>query len=449
MNRFLDLRQGDCLELLKQIESNSIDSLVTDPPAGISFMGAKWDSAKGGRDKWVAWLTAVMIEVYRVLKPGSHGAVWALPRTSHWTATALENAGFEIREVVTNLFGSGFPKSTNVAKRIDKLLGVEPTVAGQWKPTGTARPNKNGKSGTPAATSASRDDYQPDNEALLPITAPTSDEAKRWNGFGTALKPASEHWIIIRKPIDGTIAQNVLKHGVGGINIGACRVEGGERTNVASSPTSTFVKGGVDSIVQGRWPANLLLSHSHDCDSRQCMQCCPVRLLDEQSGFTSSSNAPRNNQIAGSFPLKPAQTAGYETSGGASQFFNVFRPDHDPFYYTSKASTSEKNEGLTGKGRRRVNDGRKTEIDNPFQRGETSRINTHPAVKSQELMRWLCRLVTPHGGTILDAFAGSGSTLVAAHAEDFSAIGIERETEFYEIALARIAHATKQQKLFG
>lgn len=318
------LLQGDCLEVMKELDSESFDSLVTDPPAGISFMGKNWDSDKGGREQWIKWMSEVMREVYRVLKPGAHGLVWALPRTSHWTATALEDAGFEIRDVVTHLFGSGFPKSLNVAK------------AG----------------------------------------------AKEWQGWGTALKPASEHWILVRKPLsEKTVAKNVQRWGTGAINIDASRVgfasEADFKRNNVKTPgmresESDFWQGQrVSNNPTGRFPANLVLSHTPYCSDTQCDIECAIQRLDAQSGAIKS---------------------------GASRFF-----------YCAKVSASERGDG-----------------------------NTHPTVKAQKLMAYFCKMITPPGGAVLDPFMGSGSTGIAATKEGFVFVGIEKEPEYFEIAEKRI-----------
>jgi site-specific DNA-methyltransferase (adenine-specific) len=348
------LLQGDCLEILKELPDNSVDSLITDPPAGISFMGKAWDEDKGGRKQWIAWMAEVMTECLRVLKPGAHGLVWAIPRTSHWTATALEDAGFEIRDVVTHLFGSGFPKSHNIEKA-------------------------------------------------------TGDE--RFKGFGTALKPASEHWILVRKPIaEKTVAANVLKHGTGGINIDVSRIslKPGEVTHGSGANQGNEVYGeysetriGVPNITstQGRFPANFILSHNPDCEET-CTEGCAVAELDRQSGNLTSGKPSGKKNIGngyhGNFGEIPV--TGFGDSGGASRFF-----------YCSKASKKDKGTD-----------------------------NTHPTVKSSTLMSYLIKLVTPPNGVVLDPFTGSGSTGVAAVKEGFDFIGIEKEEEYYTIAEKRV-----------
>lgn len=221
------IKNGDCLLALKRMLNNSMDSLVTDPPAGISFMGKEWDGDRGGRKQWVAWMTDVMRECMRVMKPGAHGLVWALPRTSHWTATALEDAGFEVRDVVTHLFGSGFPKSLDVSKAIDKAAGAERVVIGS-NPNHRSLKQPITMMGAPHSGDGS-------------ISAPATDAAKQWQGFGTALKPASEHWVLVRKPLsEKTVAANVLKWGCGSIAIDQSRVTAGTKGRFLDYVRETF-----------------------------------------------------------------------------------------------------------------------------------------------------------------------------------------------------------------
>lgn len=224
------LRLGDCLEVLRGLEADSIDSMVTDPPAGISFMGKEWDKSDG----FIPFMTDVMKESLRVLKPGAHAFVWAIPRTSHWTATALEGAGFEIRDIVTHVFGSGFPKSHSIEKA-------------------------------------------------------TADA--RFRGIGTALKPASEHWILVRKPCsEKTVAANVLKHRTGGLNIDASRIGTDTISTHGGGDKMSGMKGNGNSGVGtyqshvGRFPANLILSHNEDCGDA-CTQGCAVAALKEPARF--------------------------------------------------------------------------------------------------------------------------------------------------------------------
>lgn len=352
-----EIRQGDSLAVLRDIAPESVDAIVSDPPAGIAFMGKEWDGDKGGRDAWIAWLRDIMIEALRVLKPGGHALVWALPRTSHWTATAVEDAGFEIRDVGVHLFGTGFPKSLDVSKAINK-------AAGHWR----------GRAGDVTI----RD--QPAKGAEYERTAkgdPVTPDAAQWSGWGSALKPAAEHWILARKPLIGTVAKNVLAHGTGALNIDACRIgtdtvgwAGGGRTAAGatfSSATCGLASGEARPQV-GRWPASVTLDEE------------AAAVLDEQSGERRGG-------------------------GGASRFF-----------YVAKGSRSEKTAG-----------------------GDIA--NTHPTVKSIALMRWLVRLITPPGGLVLDMFAGSGTTGVACLAEGCRFVGIERDPAYSDIATQRIRHA--------
>lgn len=402
----MKILHGDSLEVLKSLDSNSIDSLVTDPPAGISFMGKEWDSHKGGREEWINWLSQIMKEALRVLKPGAHGLVWSLPRTSHWTATALELAGFEVRDCISHLFGSGFPKSHDISKGIDKMKGAEREIVGYEK---YSAPDIRGNSYDQAHVS--------NRERLgVSITKAKTAEAKQWEGWGTALKPAAELWWLVRKPLsEKTVAQNVLKWGVGGINIDGCRVGlGNEKPPRGSGKINDLTKntygnnwkkdGGNETSLLGRFPANLVFSHTPYCTEEQCDLECAIKMLDEQSGISRSDSPKRKPKYGGhknvyvGGELKKNITAAFYTDiGGASRFF-----------YCAKVSSSE--------------------------RGDSN----HPTMKSIKLMSYLCRLVTPPNGIVLDPFMGSGSTGLAAQKEGFRFIGIEKEKEYFEIAEKRI-----------
>lgn len=229
---------GDCLDVLRALDDNSVDSVVTDPPAGISFMNKTWDDDKGGRDAWIAWLQERMTEVLRVLKPGGHGLIWTLPRTSHWTALAVENAGFEIRDVVAHLFGTGFPKSRNIGLEFDRIAGVTRPVV------------KEGAKYDPSQKGGEGDVYTYGLNAGFEErqkTAPVTPLAKEWDGFGTALKPSREDWILVRKPLDGTIAHNVETWRTGGLNIEATKLP-------------------PDKKGHKNWPANTVLDESTAAD---------------------------------------------------------------------------------------------------------------------------------------------------------------------------------------
>ena len=336
------VEHGDSASLLKLIPDGSVDALVTDPPAGISFMGKEWDGAKGGRDKWIVWLRDILIECRRCMKPGAFGWVWALPRTSHWTATACEDAGFAVRDVLGHVFGTGFPKS----------------------------------------------------RALL--------------------KPAMEHWILIKAP--GELRE--LRIDENRIN-GAPRLPGFSKPHVRTN-TVLGKDNSVDDYDQnppsGRWPANFALSHSETC-AEDCVDDCPVRMLDHQSGECPGQIAPArrdgsvmSNKIFGKRLHKSdANPIPRGDSGGASRFF-----------YVAKPSTRERSAGL----------------------GDDK--NTHTTVKSIALMRHLMSLVAAPGALVLDPFAGSGTTGVAAVKQGCRFVGIEREAEYVDIARRRIAAATAE-----
>ena len=622
----------DLVDIGTVIAPESIDAIVTDPPSGIEFMGKDWDSDKGGRDHWIAWLAGIMRRALVLLKPGGHALVWALPRTSHWTATAVEDAGFEIRDVGIHLFGTGFPKSLDVSKAIDEALGVERAVVG-LKRYADGRTYQGGEQSGRAGMMSEGQERGPSVE-----TAPATPEAARFVGIGTALKPAyegwvlarkpiaildavrmvdgclsslyasiavedsassraaqpenprpdsavkpagrrrvtsgassaamatspcasaidsslsivsswrrtlaecsdlaststigmasslttdlqtlnssasritaasmlrpesshdgsmslvqdvarrfavlqakcdairllsvtasageqadrrygsasgplvgddgmpgdvgSENWILARKPLAGTVAQNVLAFGTGGLNIDACRIGTSDNLNggayygearPATSPTA-FAGRGVGEFVQpvGRWPAHVTLDED------------AARALDEQSGVLQSGSCDGGfiGDVESSVALgdkramiRPGLARG--DSGGASRFFYIAKParsekdaglDHLPIRTGGEATDRE--EGSAGLNNPRAGSGRTGGVR-----------NHHPTVKSVDLMRWLCRLITPRGGTVLDLFTGSGTTGIAALAEGMRFIGIERDAAFCDVAAGRLAHA--------
>lgn len=342
---------GDCLDILKTFPNNFFDCVITDPPAGIAFMGKSWDKDKGGRSQWIAWMCEVMTECNRVLKPGGHALVWALPRTSHWTATAIEDAGLEIREKISHAFGSGFPKSLDISKQIDKQFGAKRTVIDFSKNWGKSK-NK---------------ETSGDYNGTWDITASATDMAKLHAGYGTALKPAYEDWILARKPLERglTVAENVLKWGTGGLNLGATRVEGARNqyrpasaSGIGNGKNTYGTRNGQAAhYTSERFPPNLLFSHSLFCTDTECDKSCPIFELDRQSGISTSKatlmqpDKPKDGR--GTLQLHPrqhAQVRGHADEGGASRYFPKFRYDEDEinfwFHYTAKASQSERNKGL-------------------------------------------------------------------------------------------------------
>jgi len=362
----------DCMEGMKLLDDNSIDSIVTDPPYEIGFMGKKWDSTG------IAYNVDLWKECLRVLKPGGHLLAFGGTRTYHRMTCAIEDAGFEIRDCIQWLYGSGFPKSMDISKAIDKKFGAEREVLNR-NPNSRENCNKSNtlyQSGTVGKT-----DY---------ITAPATDQAKKWEGWGTCLKPANEPIVVARKPIsEKTIADNVLKWGTGGINIYGCRIPTDETiTNHSRSTESSKSKGKYgDSRAQethqtqgqklGRFPANVILDEEAG------------KMLDEQSGISKSSGSGYNFETS---------KLHFNDSGGASRFF-----------YVAKASKKERGEG-----------------------------NNHPTVKPVSLIKYLVTLVTPPDGVCFDPFMGSGTTAIACINTNRNYIGFEIDKDYYNLAQKRI-----------
>jgi len=413
-----ELHHGDCLDVLKTLADCSVDAIVTDPPAGIAFMGKDWDRDKGGKADWIQWMQSVADQCLRVIKPGGHALVWAIPRTSHWTGTAWEDAGWQPRDKIYHVFGSGFPKSLDVSKAIDKTAGAERELG----------PKRVSADGTVAhdRAGARHEGYErpwrSDPDAVdrnTRVSYPATEAAKQWEGWGTALKPALEPITLARKPLIGTVAANVLEHGTGGLNIGACRIEANGETpcgsgnrlgtgNTYQMKDYVSTNGGNVTPPEGRWPANFI----HD-GSEEVLALLPETTSGSWKGQTpdvsESMFSPGNG---GGFKAKPINWEG--DTGSAARFF-----------YCAKASRDDRDEGLP-----------------------MDQHSSHPTVKPTDLMRYLCRLITPPGGIVLDPFTGSGSTGKAAMAEGFRFIGIEREAEYIEIARARIsAEAEKPRQL--
>ena len=422
---------GDCAEVMREMDPDSVDAVVCDPPYGLEFMGKEWDAPwKGsaaahaharvvradevtptgqahstsagpylaaGVNKYeagqpfAAWCESWAREALRVLKPGGHLLAFGGTRTFHRLTCGIEDAGFEIRDCLSWLYGSGFPKSLDVSKAIDKAAGAEREVVG------TTRTNVGMQGGNFASGGATGE---------VDVTAPATDAAREWEGWGTALKPAWEPCVVARKPLAGTVAENVQAHSTGALNIDGCRIGTDDtlgRTNngrehyaptsftVAPSERTTYDR---SDGAGGRWPANVALDEQ------------AAEMLDAQSGERPTGDVR---------PYRRANTNGYS---GAQPAQSTFTRDGDTggasrFYYTAKASRADRN--------------------------TSGANNTHPTVKPTDLMRWLVRLVTPPGGVVLDPFAGSGSTLVAARAEGVRAIGIEQAEEYAAIISDRLS----------
>lgn len=406
------LLHGDCLEVLRAMDDCSIDAIVTDPPYGLSFMGKKWDIQVPSVEVWA--------EVLRVLKPGGHMLCFAGSRTYHRMAVNIEDAGFEIRDQIQWLYGSGFPKNHDISKAIDKGAGVvrEKIKASE-------------KGGNIISGAGNSRPWHEDPEHVIDGDIPATHEAEQWEGWGTALKPAHEPICLARKPLEGTIAENVLEHGTGGINIDECRVgppgDKSEHFGAIDKSECNLHEGGIKERVpadnsKGRWPANVIMAEDAG------------NILDDQSGDVKVGGGDKGNKKENSalFGKGKIYSAGISTasSGGASRFF-----------YCPKASKADRDEGMEGMPLKEC--GMMEDDNYPIETGsgnirDTKRRNNHPTVKPTDLMQYLVRLVTPPEGIVLDPFMGSGSTGKACMREGFKFIGIEREEDYMPIALARI-----------
>lgn len=400
----MKLIHGDSLEELKKLPENSIDAIVTDPPYGLSFMGKKWDYDVPSKEIWA--------ECLRVLKPGGYLLSFAGTRTQHKIASGIEDAGFEIRDMIAWVYGSGFPKSLNIGKAVDKLQGNERESFGKspnWRPSKT----KGGKGF----------DKLGDGEVYIDITKGTSE----WEGWGTALKPALEPITVARKPIEGTVAENCLKWGVGGINIDECRIptcedqrrpSAGGENGLTGTSTFKIRERKVEDQIQhaGRFPANLI----HD-GSDEVVELFP----NTKTGDVKPYKRLTNDQYGGSFHDNSSVHKG--DSGSAARFF-----------YCAKASKSERNMGCDSIPIKDPDHRTDTAKGSYVDKGIAPQSNCHPTVKPVAIMEYLVRLVSREGSTILDPFMGSGTTGIACKKLKRHFIGIEKEAEYIKIAQARI-----------
>jgi site-specific DNA-methyltransferase (adenine-specific) len=429
---------------MDRMDAGSVDAVVCDPPYGLSFMGKNWDHGVPGPAFWTAAL--------RVAKPGAHLLAFGGTRTFHRLACAIEDAGWEIRDTLGWLYGSGFPKSLDVGKAIDKAAGAERKIVGR-RVYGDGRESR-----IDAEANALRNDgysrpWRDDPEAVArnhSETAPATKEACKWDGWGTALKPAWEPIILARKPLAGTVAENVLAHGTGGINVDGGRVglNGWKRQGGAAGKgfkTGKFMgamgageptlKFAFSSSAKGRWPANVL----HDGSAE---------VLGVFPKTKSGARNPGRSAKVSTEHWRMGVAGSAASEGSAARFF-----------YCAKASKADRDAGCEGGHDFTESDGhlcighpgaptfcKKCGILEVEAGGKPcgpnpNRRNHHPTVKPTTLMRYLCRLITPPGGLILDPFAGSGSTGKAALLEGFRFVGIEREAEYCGIAGARLAAA--------
>ena len=369
------LHHGDCIEVMRGMADGCVDAIVTDPPYGLGFMGRAWDALPPGYD--------FAVECLRVLKPGGHMLAFGGTRTWHRLAVAIEDAGFEIRDSIAWMYGSGFPKSLDVSKAIDKAAGAREHVgkgfvtAGDYNGRGLASPEGNYVDPPPATA-----------------------DAVRWQGWGTALKPAFEPIVVARKPLNGTVAANVLAYGTGALNIDGGRVQrepdrasGWSKSGSKAGPNDSMSGDNYDR--EGRWPANVILDESQiaELDRQSGVQSGGQRVEGKVTGTTFGSGSTMPDDLTG--------VLSYGDSGGASRFF-----------YTAKANTHER-----------------PRIDG----------SAHPTVKPLTLMRYLVRLVTPPGGIVLEPFAGSGTTLEACIVEGFKCIGIERDPTYLDLIVQRVS----------
>jgi len=510
---------GDNLELLKKYPDNYFDAVVTDPPYGLGkepeaaelmkdwiehgyheisgsgFMGKEWDAFVPQPLFWK--------EVFRVLKHGGHVVAFYGTRTYDWGVMAMRFAGFEVRDCIQWLYGSGFPKSHNISKAIDKMYAAEREIIGvskNWRESKRGR-EKYGKM-----------EVRGENAGLL--TKSATEEAKQWDGWGSALKPANEPIVLARKPLEKglSIAENVLKWGTGGINIDGCRVvyskddhvmkyEGYQNGTYKSEyQEGTSYKHGnqVQINPSGRFPANIILTHHPECECKgikkikaikggtgeatmksgmgkngiygkyshdklgdnagglgdengeetvedwNCHPDCPIKILDEQSGISKSNDTKRNRSTLGSFGMPNDETPEYSDKGGASRFF-----------YVAKASKSERNKGLEDFDKKQTVGGGGgignylddvNSASGKYGSEKAPSQNFHPTVKPVKLMQYLVRLVTPPSGIVLDPFCGSGTTGIACKLEGFQFVGMEQDPEYAKIAEGRIINYKEEKE---
>lgn len=482
------LIHGDCMVALRMLPDASVDSIVTDPPYHLTtgkkggsgpasvnlntpqgrarvttgFMGMQWDGGDIAHDP------AMWAECLRVLKPGGHVLAFGGSRTFHRLACAIEDAGFELRDTVLNLhegqtievnvrdcpwlaawgFGSGFPKSLDVSKAIDKAAGAEREVLAEGAPVKRMIPGADQNS----TGSWIKDDGR---EFVPQVTAPARDAARQWEGWGTALKPAFEPIVMARKPLVGTVSENVQAFGTGALNINGCRIEtdddlnggayaeaGGREASQSMNASGMNVAGKTvgTQFVQpaGRWPANLLHDGSEEVLS--VFPDAPGALAPVTGNEPSSSTSA----VYGKFKRAASDRTGEPSSNSDNLGAVGFKMKPGArreatsaarFFYVPKASRADRHEGLEDPGPQFEMGRLPHDASEVMTAGKG---NHHPTVKPTELMRYLVRLVTPPGGVVLDPFMGSGSTLKAAELEGFDGIGIEREGPYVEIARRRV-----------
>jgi site-specific DNA-methyltransferase (adenine-specific) len=476
---------GDNVETLKNYPDNYFDSIVTDCPYGLGkepnaqemlkawidtgylevkgsgFMGKEWDSFVPQPLFWK--------EIYRVLKHGGHIVAFFGTRTYDWGCMAIRLGGFEIRDCIQWVYGSGFPKSHNISKAIDKMKGAEREVVGKNnysmpKADNSMGENSYGISGGKLANGITAERIVSD------ITMPSTEEAKQWDGWGSALKPANEPIVLARKPLEKglSIAENVLKWGTGAINIDGCRV-GLSNKDVKDNGRiiNRNIREGDDGwgmqdkkadkvevlSSQGRFPSNFIMSHHEDCEDLICVDDCPIKILDEQSGISKTGDIKPHKEKSNKdnrdfFKSTEIRDVNFQgDKGGASRFFYVAKASQwernyglDEFEKKTSGSLNFRNLSSSG----RSEDAPSVELMGGLTK---SKSNFHPTIKPIKLMQYLVRLVTPQNGIVLDPFAGSGTTGIACKIDGFEFVGLELSEEYTAIANKRIESFNEENLL--
>lgn len=489
------IHQGDSLHVLGHFPDNHFHSIITDPPYELGFMGKGWDKSGIAND------VSLWQECLRVLRPGGYLLAFGGSRTYHRMACAIEDAGFEIRDSIHWVYGSGFPKSLDVSKAMDKDNNADRCIIGEVDKLQSYGQGVNFVCGG-----------GPDKHHRMLITAPSTEDAKQWSGYGTSLKPAHEPIVVARKPLEGRVIDNVRKWGCGAINIDASRIETSDHPGVHKSFGNNLHEGyqrpwrngstpEYKPTPSGRFPANFILQHAPGCvrtgskkvkvkdiqhdrhnnnhdsncygkyapsvtsgyadptgmetvDAWECVGGCPVTLLGRQSGILAKGAYPKNrndtlNNCMSGRNYASARPERIETvSGTTSRFF--LNLDPDPFFYCAKASSSERDTGLNAfPGKIPERDGEMKGTPEHGPNRQNVQKNFHPTVKPLKLIKYLLKLVTPPGGIVLDPFLGSGTLAVAAIELGYDWEGIELNSEYIEIAKARIATLPKTLSEWG
>ena len=432
------LHNHDCLEVLKMMIEDEVfvDSIVTDPPYELGFMGRSWDSTG------IAFQKETWELCFKILKPGGHLLAFSGSRTYHRMAVAIEDAGFEIRDQVMWLYGSGFPKSMNVGKALDKKLGNERIKTGEKK-THSNKGIKQSEQRTAIGAGAFGQEVEED------VTVGTTE----WEGWGTALKPAHEPLVLARKPLsEKSVVDNVLNHRTGAINIDGCRVEGNDAKYPDTNP---------DFRDQGRQSKeNMGIDKLSFGQTENVKRKKVVRKSRDENGVWTNDNSGMKAEGSEYADADPRGRFPSNIMHDGSDSIKKLFEDKSRYFYCAKTSKAERNQGLDnfpiknkkGGGGTSNNVWYEDDVNSAsgkFGSEKAPSKNVHPTVKPIKLMKYLCRLITPKGGTVLDPFMGSGSTGMAAKEENFDFVGIEKEEEYFNIASARIESVETKSTLEG